>query len=88
MVPALVSRNREEGLELVKSYVHRYCDLPPWSEASVESSITGRPRECVEYVEQYIEAGVKELVLIPAFSNLSEVKDRVRELGDKIVSSF
>jgi hypothetical protein len=39
-------------------------------------------------VEQYIEAGVKELVLIPAFRNLSEVKNRVRELGDKIVSPF
>jgi hypothetical protein len=39
-------------------------------------------------VEQYIEAGVKELVLIPAFTNLSELKNRVREIGDKIVSSF
>jgi len=88
MVPALVSQSREEGFKLVESYVHRYCDLPPWSEASVESSITGSPKECVDYVERYVEAGVKELVLIPAFSNLSEVKDKVRELGDEIVSVF
>jgi len=88
MVPALVSTSREDGLELVKGYVHRYCDLPPWSEASVESSITGSPKECVEYVERYIDAGVKELVLIPAFSNISEIKNRIKELGDKIVASF
>ncbi|MDW7978611.1 MAG: hypothetical protein RMH74_07390, partial [Candidatus Caldarchaeum sp.] len=66
-------------------YVSRYCDLPPWSEASVESSVAGSRDECIQQVGLFQESGVKELVLIPAFENPKQVVDRIRELGKALL---
>ena len=88
MIPALMHRSREEGLRVVGEFVNRYCDLPPWSKASVESALTGNRSECIEYVERFEEAGVKELVLMPVFSKVHEIRGRIKELADGIISSF
>ncbi|MDJ0270799.1 MAG: TIGR03619 family F420-dependent LLM class oxidoreductase [Aigarchaeota archaeon] len=88
MLPALLARDRRSGLEAVSKFVEKYCDLPPWSEASVESALTGSARECVEYAEQFARSGAEELVLMPVFSNISEIREKVRELSDSVIHSF
>ncbi|MCS7136897.1 MAG: LLM class flavin-dependent oxidoreductase, partial [Candidatus Caldarchaeum sp.] len=64
MVPALIDNDRQTAMKKVNLYVSRYCDLPPWSEASVESSVAGSRDECIQQVGLFQESGVKELVLI------------------------
>lgn len=88
MIPALIHNSREEGLKVVERFVNRYCDLPPWSKASVDSALTGSRRECIEYVESFEEADAKELVLMPVFNKVSEIRERIRELADNVIGSF
>ncbi|MEM1937607.1 MAG: LLM class flavin-dependent oxidoreductase [Candidatus Caldarchaeum sp.] len=81
MVPALIDETRDSAMKKVNSYVSRYCDLPPWSEASVDSALAGSRDECLLQVERYRESGVRELVLMPVFESPKQVNERVREIG-------
>jgi probable F420-dependent oxidoreductase len=49
-----------------RAYIAEYCDLPEWSESSVESSIRGAPEQCAEQLAEHFAAGVQHICLCPA----------------------
>jgi len=85
ILPALIADNRETGMKRVSDFVRKYCDLPPWSEASVESALTGSKEECREYLNRYIESGVKEIVLMPVFENVSQINLKLNDLAKALL---
>jgi len=88
IIPALIYRNREDGIKAVECFVNRYFNLLNYSKASLESALTGNVNECIRYIEIFKEKGVKELVLVPVFKKTSEIKEKIKELADSIISSF
>lgn len=85
MVPALIDKNRETAMKRVTVFVNKYCDLPPWSEASVESSLAGNRDECLQQMELFQANGVRELVMVPVFENTGQIKERIAELAKTLL---
>jgi probable F420-dependent oxidoreductase len=87
MVPARVEDNIEDAMATTKAFVDKYCDLPAWSEATVESAVAGSGEDCRRAVNAYSKSGVQELVFMPAVKSLSEIRDQVRRLSEEVVAN-
>jgi alkanesulfonate monooxygenase len=88
MVPGRVDVNDEDGSKVTNAFISKYCDLPAWSEATPNSAITGTRKTCLSKIEQYIQAGVQELVIMPAVKDLNEIKKQIEVFGKDILTSF
>jgi alkanesulfonate monooxygenase len=88
MIPVRIGESATEAKRAATEYIAKYCDLPAWSEATPNSSITGTRNDCAEMIEHYSQAGVQELVLIPAVTQLSEIKEQVQRFGKELLPSF
>ena len=87
MIPIRIGTNNE-AKRVANEYIATHCDLPAWSEATLNSAITGTPKDCAEKIERFSEAGVQELVLIPAVANLGEIGEQVERFGKELLPSF
>jgi alkanesulfonate monooxygenase len=88
MVPARVDDNDESCLRTTSGFISKYCDLPAWSEATPTSAIAGTRKTCLNKIEQYLQAGVQELVIMPAVKDLDEIKNQLELFGKDILPSF
>lgn len=85
-VPICVADTWAEADRRVREFVGRYFDVPPWSQASVESAIRGTPEECAEQIAEHEAVGVQELALIPQDYDLEQVEVIGRELLPRFAS--
>jgi len=88
MVPIRMGASGTEAKRVATEYIANHCDLPAWSEATPNSAITGTSKDCTEIIERFIEAGVQELVLMPAVAQLSEIEEQVERFGKELLPSF
>jgi alkanesulfonate monooxygenase SsuD/methylene tetrahydromethanopterin reductase-like flavin-dependent oxidoreductase (luciferase family) len=84
IVPVAVSENREEGMKKAEDFTRRYMDLPKNTFCTPQSAIVGSVGDCVEQIENYVQAGVQRLVLIPSDYDLKQVET----VGREILHSF
>ena len=84
MVPIYIDSDENVAKSKVLEFTNKYMDLPKWSEATVESGIWGSVEKAIEKIEEYKLAGVKRLVLIPAFYRL----EQMIIIGEKVLSQF
>lgn len=83
-VPICVADSYEDADRRVKHFVERYFDVPPWSDATVESAIRGTPEQCAEQIAEHAAVGVHELVLMPVDYDLQQVE----VIGQQILPAF
>jgi len=88
MIPIRIGSSASEAKQVANEYIAEYCDLPSWSEATPNSAITGTTKDCSEMIERFSEAGVQELVLIPAVAKLSEIEQQIERFGKELLPSF
>jgi alkanesulfonate monooxygenase len=88
MIPIRIGSDSAEAKRVATSYITKYCDLPSWSEATPNSAITGTHKDCAQMIERFSQAGVQELVLIPAVTQLSEIEEQVKRIGRDLLPSF
>jgi probable F420-dependent oxidoreductase len=88
MLPIRLGSGREEATRTLQAFVSRYCDLPAWSEATVQSGIAGSPGEVSSAIEAQRNAGVQNIVVVPTVTSLSEIPEQVRKFGSEIIPSF
>jgi len=88
MVPVRIGENRIETKRIATEYTKKYCDLPAWSEATLDSAITGPSKDCVNMIERFSKSGVQELVLIPAVAQLPEILQQIEMFGKEVLPSF
>ena len=84
IVPLALARSYEEGDMMAREFTSRYMDLPKNTGCTVESSIRGTAKDCIDQIRKYEEAGVKELVFIPSNYDL----DQVEIASNEILPSF
>lgn len=85
VVPYAPADSFEEGDKIVNDFTSKYMDLPrEGTMCSTDSAIRGTPSDCVTQVEEYRNAGVQDLVLIPCFYRMEFVKSAARDF----LSSF
>jgi alkanesulfonate monooxygenase len=58
----------------VRDFIGDYFDVPPWSEASVDSAIRGTPEQCAEQLARHAEAGVQHVCLVPARYDIAQIE--------------
>jgi probable F420-dependent oxidoreductase len=88
MVPVRIGDSQPNAKRVVTEYTAKHCDLPAWSEATPNSAITGTSKDCTEMIERFAEAGVQELVLIPAVNQLGEIEEQVGRVGKEVLQAF
>jgi alkanesulfonate monooxygenase len=88
MIPIRMGTSSTDAKRVANEYIAKHCDLPAWSEATPNSAITGTSKDCAERIERFSEAGVQELVLIPAVANLGEIDEQVERFGKELLPSF
>ena len=80
IVPLSIASTFEEADRMVKDFTSRYMDLPKNSKCTVESSVRGTIKECLEQVQEYAKAGVQDLIFIPCNYDISVVEKAAREI--------
>ncbi len=84
MLPICVASTVDEGTRKVNAFTGQYMDLPSWSEAKAESAIVGTIDQCEKQIQMQIDAGVCNIILIPAF-----YKDKQIEIiGTELLPRF
>jgi len=73
---------------VANNFIAKHCDLPTWSEATPNSAILGTSKNCARAIEYFVKAGVDELVLMPAVSNLNEIDEQIERFGKELLPSF
>jgi probable F420-dependent oxidoreductase len=58
----------------VKAFIGDYFDLPPWSEASLDSAIRGTAQQCAEQILAQADAGVQHLCLVPRNYDIDQLE--------------
>lgn len=64
-LPICIAATKEQAQEQAGPWLASYFDTPEWSSATPDSAICGTPEDCCEQIAAHIEAGVKEICLIP-----------------------
>lgn len=64
-LPMCVDTSFEAADRRVRDFIDRYFDAAPWSESTADSAIRGTPEQCIEQLAAHVEAGVREIVLVP-----------------------
>ena len=80
IVPLSIASTFEEADRMVKDFTARYMDLPKNSKCTVEASVRGTVRECLDQVQEYAKAGVQDLIFIPCNYDISIVEKAAREI--------
>lgn len=83
-VPICIDDSYEAADRRVRRFVERYFDVPPWSNASLDSAIRGTPEQCVEQMAEHAAVGVQEMVLMPADYDLEQVE----AIGAAVLPAF
>jgi probable F420-dependent oxidoreductase len=73
-VALCIDESYEAADRRVRTFIGDYFDVPPWSEASVESAIRGTPEQCAEQLAAHADAGVQHVCLVPAGYDLDQVE--------------
>jgi alkanesulfonate monooxygenase len=84
MLPISVASNSEEANQKIQQFTQQYMDLPSWSHASVDSGIAGNLDDCEKTLRSHVEAGVDNIVFIPAFYD----QDQVEVIGGELLPRF
>lgn len=64
-LPICVDTSFEAADKRVRPFIEEYFDVPPWSDASIESAIRGTPEQCIEQLSAHVDAGLRHAVLVP-----------------------
>ena len=88
MVPIRIDRSEAEARRVTTDFITKHCDLPAWSEATPNSAVTGTSKDCAQMIESFSEAGVQELVFMPAVAQLSEIGEQVEKIAKELLPSF
>lgn len=80
IVLGYVTSDIERGKSLAKDFATRYFDLPPWSKASLDSAIIGSTSQCGEKMNEYLDAGVQNLILIPVGYEMNQMELFARDV--------
>src|SRR5579875_85275 len=80
IVPLSIGKDYAEGDRVAREFTSRYMDLPKNTGCTVESSIRGTIQECAEQIRKYEDAGVEDLVFIPANYSIEIVERAGKEL--------
>lgn len=64
-LPICIDRSFQAADRRIRDFLHRYFDMPRWSESTAESSIRGTPEQCAEQIAAHVRAGVRHIVLVP-----------------------
>ncbi len=78
MVPAYCSSDSNAG-STAREYVLKYCDIPEWSKCTADCSVVGDAKSCAEQLCEHVEAGVENILLVPAFKNLENCWEELEE---------
>lgn len=78
MLPAYCSSD-PAATSIAKKYVLKYCDIPAWSECTVDSSVVGNAKSCSEQLYEHVNAGVENILLVPIFKNLDNCWNELEE---------
>ena len=65
IVPLSIASSFDEGDRRARDFTSRYMDLPKNTRCTPESAIKGTPRECVEQIKKFQDAGIQNLIFIP-----------------------
>lgn len=84
IVPLSIANDFETADKMVREFTSKYMDLPKNTPCNVESSIRGNVSQCIEQVRKYKDAGVEDLVFIPANYNIESIE----KAGKEILPSF
>jgi len=64
-LPICIGPSKEKAQALSGPWLASYFDTPEWSSATPDSAICGTPEDCAEQIAAHLDAGVKEICLIP-----------------------
>jgi alkanesulfonate monooxygenase len=64
-LPICIASSKEKAQALSGPWLASYFDTPEWSSATPDSAICGTPEDCAEQLAAHLDAGVKEICLIP-----------------------
>ncbi len=78
MVPAYCSSD-SDAVRTAREYVFKYCDIPEWSKCTADCSVVGDAQSCAEQLSEHVEAGVENILLVPAFKNLENCWEELAE---------
>jgi len=88
MVPIRMGDTKEVASQILHNFVKKYCDLPSWSKATVESGIAGNSNDFLNAIQRYEQAGVQTLVIMPAVTALSEIDTQVERFAKEVMPSI
>lgn len=84
MLGICVASTSEEGNRKIREFTGKYMDLPAWSSATVDSAVAGTVQECQKMIQKQVDAGVRNILVIPAFYE----QEQVEIVGNEIIPSF
>jgi alkanesulfonate monooxygenase len=64
-LPICIAPSKEKAQGISGPWLASYFDTPEWSSATPDSAICGTPQDCAEQIAAHLDAGVKEICLIP-----------------------
>jgi len=82
-----VDDDSETADRRARDFIGDYFDVPPWSDASVESAIRGTPEQCAEQIAEQAAAGVQHLCLVPHRYELEQVERFASEVRPLLASA-
>lgn len=64
-LPICIDSTKEKAQAKAGPWLASYFDTPEWSSATPDSAICGTPEDCAEQLQAHLDAGIKEICLIP-----------------------
>jgi len=72
-LPICIDASFEKADARVRTFIHDYFDVAPWSESTADSAIRGTPEQCAEQIARHVEVGARHLVFVPCSYELEQV---------------
>jgi alkanesulfonate monooxygenase len=72
-LPICIDASFEKADARVRTFIHDYFDVAPWSESTADSAIRGTPEQCAEQIARHVEVGARHLVFVPCSYDLEQV---------------
>jgi probable F420-dependent oxidoreductase len=64
-LPICIDSTMEKAQAKAGPWLASYFDTPEWSDATPDSAICGTPEDCAEQLQAHLDAGIKEICLVP-----------------------
>jgi alkanesulfonate monooxygenase len=64
-LPICIDSTKEKAQAKAGPWLASYFDTPEWSSATPDSAICGTPEDCAEQLQAHLDAGIKEICLVP-----------------------